>query len=89
MCAILDSMKRMTDEFIKQIRSRMGYSGMNISQVELAKRLEVSKNYMNRVLNGHDGRMPDIWEGILKELDMTVMPIPNNKISDVKRALVD
>ena len=77
----------MTDDFRKQVKIRLSFD-KNLSQIELAEKLGVSRQYLNRVLNGRDGKMPDIWQAILEELDMTVMPIPLNKVTEVKKVLV-
>ncbi|MCH9661050.1 MAG: helix-turn-helix transcriptional regulator, partial [Bacteroidetes bacterium] len=65
-------MNDMNNEFIQRVRTRMGYGKSRVSQAELARKLGKSPNYINRVFNGHDGKMPDVWQGILEELDMTV-----------------
>ena len=77
----------MTDDFRKQVKIRLSFD-KNLSQIELAEKLGVSRQYLNRVLNGRDGKMPDIWQAILEELDMTVMSVPLDKVTEVKKVLI-
>ncbi len=81
-------MKRMTDSFRREIKSFIVLNE-DINQAELAENMGISRQYLSKILNGHSGKMPAVWEKLLEQLDMTVLPIPNNKVSEVKRALVD
>ena len=77
----------MTDKIRKAVKIELLEQG--IKQTDLAADLQISRQYLSQLLNGHSGKALVIWEKLLEKLDMTIMPIPNSKVSDVKRALVD
>ncbi len=68
----------MTDNFRREIKSFIVLNE-DANQGELAESIGISRQYLNKVLNGHSGKMPAVWEKLLDKLDMTVMPIPNSK----------
>ena len=78
----------MTDDFRKRVKMRIAFD-KDITQTQLAENIGVSRQYVNRVLNGSVGKMPDVWQDILDELDMVAIAIPKEKLSEVNKALAN
>lgn len=83
----IDSMNSMTDKIREEVRSLFARKQLN--QSEVAKEIGVSRVYLNSVINGKHGHVPDVWISLMKYLGQEIVMVPKDKISDVKRALVD
>lgn len=66
-------MKPMNDSIRKAIRERMAEA--SISQVELAKRLNIERTTVTRMLSGHTGRVPENWQNLLDELGLELTAV--------------
>ena len=77
----------MTDKIREEVRSLFARKQLN--QSEVAKEIGVSRVYLNSVINGKHGHVPDVWILLMKYLGQEIMMIPKDKVGDVKRVLVD
>lgn len=76
------------NEQVKQTL-RIELAKKDIRQVDLANKLGMSKQYLNEVVRGKSGRIPESLERIFLELGIQLMPIPRERVNDVKRVLFD
>ena len=74
------------NDYIRQ-EVRIELAKRRMRQSELADKIGRSRQQLSTVLQGQGGNVPDIWLEIFNELDFELMPIPKNRIDDVKRTL--
>ena len=81
----------MIDNMNDQIRQavRIELTKRNLKQYQFAEQINMSRQQFNEIITGKVAEVPKSWERIFEGLDWELMPIPKNKISDVKRALVE
>ena len=68
---------------------RVELARRNMKQTQLAEEIGRSRQQLSAVMQGQAGNLPDIWERIFDKLDLELIPVPKDKVSIVKKALVD
>ena len=85
--SILCNMNSMNDNIREDVRAL--FARRKLNQSEVAKEIGVSRAYLNAIINGKQGDMPDTWRSLLDFLGQEIVIVPKEKVSDVKRALVE
>ena len=52
---------------------RIELAKRNMKQTELAEKMGMSKQYLNRVMLGQIGKIPKTWEKLLEEFDLELV----------------
>lgn len=52
---------------------RIELAKQNMSQAELAEKMGMSRQYLNRVMLGQIGKIPKTWEKLLDEFDLELV----------------
>ena len=77
----------MTDGIREEIRIRFLKEDLN--QAEIAEEIGVTRGYLNAALRGKKAGMPSVWERLFDFLGYELVAVPKEKVSDVKKMLVD
>ena len=77
----------MNDQITEAVRLEL--TRRKVKQVDLAEKLGMSKQQLGQIVRGKTANMPESWQKILTELDWCLMPIPNSKVVEVKKILVE
>ncbi|MFC4640033.1 helix-turn-helix domain-containing protein [Deinococcus hohokamensis] len=70
----------MNEQVREAVKSAMGER--KISQGELARRLEVDRPSITRLLSGTSGKVPKLWQEVLDALDLELVVQPKKRLSD-------
>ena len=81
----------MMDTMNDQIRQavKVELTKRKLKQYEFAEQISMSRQQFNEIITGKIGEVPKSWERIFEGLDWELMPIPKNKVIEVKRILVE
>ncbi len=52
---------------------RIELAKRNMKQAELAEKMGMSKQYLNRIMLGQIGKIPKTWEKLLDEFDLELV----------------
>jgi ribosome-binding protein aMBF1 (putative translation factor) len=67
-------MLAMTDKIKEAVRVELARRDM--SQVELAKKIERTPQQVNNVIRGESAKLPEVWEDILNALGLELTVVP-------------
>ena len=67
----------MTDEIRNKIKKIL--IDRNLSQTEAAREAGISRQYLNNMLNGQSGDLPDSWTKLFDVLGVKVDIVPNTE----------
>ena len=65
------------------------FARRKLNQTEVAKKIGISRVYLNAIMNGKQGNIPDAWESLLGYLGQEIIIVPSDKVLEVKKLLVD
>ena len=74
---MLIMLSHMNDEIRQMVRIEL--LKKDIKQVDLADKLEVSKQYLSQLLLGKAGFMNPTWERIFDELSLKLIAVPDDE----------
>lgn len=69
-----DTVTGMNEQVREAVKKAMGER--ELSQGELARRLEVDRPSITRLLSGTSGKVPKLWQEVLDSLDLELIAVP-------------
>ena len=61
----------------------------DLNQADVAKEIGVTRGYLNSALRGKKAHVPKVWQKLFDIFDYELIVVPKDKVTSVKKALLD